>query len=110
MNKNLRQYFYNVTLTTPVGIRYGYLELNVEQDLISGWLDILNHKSQISGQILKNGTCKLTGTLISLMQNFNYTATGCFNTHSIELLLMGNKNNQYILTGNATGRNKLWDI
>ena len=70
MCKEIQQYFYKITLAAPVGTRYGHLQMEVKQGLISGCVDILNHKSPLTGQVLDNGTCRLTGTLTSLMQTF----------------------------------------
>ena len=66
MCKEIQQYFYKITLAAPVGTRYGHLQMEVKQGLISGCVDILNHKSPLTGQVLDNGTCRLTGTLTSL--------------------------------------------
>ena len=104
MCKEIQQYFYKITLAAPVGTRYGHLQMEVKQGLISGCVDILNHKSPLTGQVLDNGTCRLTGTLTSLMQTFTYTAVGCFNAQFIELTLQG-RNRHYHLTGIAARRN-----
>lgn len=55
MEKNIQQYFYKITLVTPAGTRCGYLQMKVEDGLISGCCDILNHKSMISGELLGDG-------------------------------------------------------
>ena len=102
--KDIQLYSYNITLDTPAGTRYGYLEMKVDQGIISGCCDILNHKSTICGQVLKHGECMVTGTLTSLMQEVTYKAFGRFDTQTIELILTGSKNN-YRLTGIATRRN-----
>ena len=104
MEKNIQQYFYKITLVTPAGTRCGYLQMKVEDGLLSGCCDILNHKSMISGELLGDGVCKVTGTLTSLMQKFIYTAIGYFDDESIELTQAGTKNN-YQLTGIAARRN-----
>ena len=76
MCKEIQQYFYKITLAAPVGTRYGHLQMEVKQGLISGCVDILNHKSPLTGQVLDNGTCRLTGTLTSLMQTFHLYGSG----------------------------------
>lgn len=95
-----KQYFYEITMVTPAGIRYGSLQLNVNQYDVSGYLEILNHRNSISGKILKNGQCEFTGVLVSLMRKLQYTATGSFDSHSIQLTLKEEKNS-YQLCGTA---------
>lgn len=92
MEKYTDRYCYTVTMVTPAGLRHGNLELNINQQDISGCLDILNHKNPLSGKILEHGQCELKGILISLMRRSNYTAVGKFDSHSIQLTLKGQKN------------------
>lgn len=103
MEKYMDQYCYTITMVTPVGKRNGSLVLNISQEDIFGYLDILNHKNPLSGKILKHGHCKLTGSLISLMRKSKYTAVGTFNSHSIQLTLNEAKNS-YQLYGTAKNR------
>ena len=104
MANDICQYFYKITLITPAGKRYGHLQMEVERGVISGCIDILKHKSDISGQVLDHGKCRLTGTLISLMKKVAYTAVGHFDSQRIELTLEGTRNH-YHLTGIAARRN-----
>ena len=95
-----KKYFYEINMVTPAGIRYGSLQLNVNQYDVSGYLEILNHRNPVSGKILKNGQCEFAGILVSLMRKLQYTAIGNFDSHSIQLLLKGEKNS-YQLYGTA---------
>lgn len=103
MEKYTEQYCYTITMVTPAGIRHGNLVLNISQKDISGYLDILNHRNPLSGKLLKQGQCELTGMLISLMRQSKYTAVGEFDSYSIQLTLKEQKNS-YQLYGIARDR------
>lgn len=100
MEKLADQYYYSITMNPPAGLRYGNLKLHIKQENISGYLDILNHKNPLSGKLLKQGQCELTGVIISLMRQFKYTAVGKFDPYSIQLTLK-EQNNSYQLCGTA---------
>lgn len=109
MEKLADQYYYSITMNTPAGLRYGDLTLNIKQENISGYLDILNHKNRVSGKLLRHGQCELTGVIVSLMRKFKYTAVGKFDSYSIQLILK-EQNNCYQLYGTAKtgGKNELY--
>ena len=100
MGKPANQYYYTITMNTPAGLRYGNLLLNIKQDDISGYLDILNHKNSLSGKLLEHGQCELRGVIISLMRQLKYTAVGKFDSYSIQLTLK-ERNSSYQLYGTA---------
>lgn len=45
-----KKYFYEINMVTPAGIRYGSLQLNVNQYDVSGYLEILNHRTLYQGK------------------------------------------------------------
>lgn len=85
-------YFYEITLVTPIGLRHGSLELNFyKNNEIIGILDILNHKTKISGWFFQSGECALEGVIISLMKETQYQAFGHLDKQTISLRIQGEK-------------------
>lgn len=95
------KYFYNVTLSTMVGLRHGHLFLETNQNKISGYMDLFNHKNNFYGKLLDTGWCELMGTLTTLMAEHLFTAIGKYDCSSIELKLKI-KEQDYKLYGTAT--------
>lgn len=91
---------YDITMSTPIGSRYGTIHLILADSRINGTLDLLEHSEPFSGTIDRNGNCKIYGHLITLMRTIEYTAIGRITEKAIELSLQGEKNT-FKITGIA---------
>lgn len=67
---------YKVCLQTPIGSRYGIMNVKKEGTKIYGLLDVLRHSEPFSGTISEDGSCEITGKIVTLMRQFTYNATG----------------------------------
>lgn len=94
----MRRRKYQVQMETPLGRRAGMMEVEIENHVVTGYLDVLSHAEPIAGSIQEGGRCCLTGRLITLLNVIPYTATGQITMDSVELLLTGGRN-VFRLTG-----------
>ena len=67
---------YNVCLQTPIGSRYGIMKVKKERSQIFGSLDVLRHSEPFSGTISEDGSCEITGKIVTLIRQLTYIATG----------------------------------
>lgn len=79
-------------MNTPIGSRYGTINLILKDNCISGTLNLLEHSEPLSGSIDSDGNCKIYGNLITLMRTIEYTAIGRVSEKAIELSLQGERN------------------
>ncbi len=82
---------YRILMQTPIGDRAGTLEVQIEQNKIHGYLDMLNHSEPFVGSIDEEGCCCIRGRLITLMNTIPYTASGHITPDSLHLLLKGGR-------------------
>lgn len=87
--KNIK---YNITMYTPIGSRYGTINLFLADNLINGTLDLLEHSEPVNGSIDNKGNCKINGRLVTLLRTIEYTAVGKVTEKAIELSLQGERN------------------
>ena len=83
---------YDITMNTPIGSRYGTINLILKDNCISGTLNLVEHSEPLSGSIDSDGNCKIYGNLITLMRTIEYTAIGRVSEKAIELSLQGERN------------------
>lgn len=83
---------YKISMKTPIGVRYGTMEICIHKQKIKGNITLLGHKKPIYGIIDSTGTCTIVGQLTTLVRNINYTAVGKITDTEIELLLKGERN------------------
>jgi len=81
---------YDVILETPVGKRYGKMNVSIHDKNISGILHILKGAELFEGEIEDNGYCRIQGHLSTLMHRFPYYATGIIKDQ-LELKLICDK-------------------
>lgn len=82
---------YKVILYTPLGERNGMLELMISEAKINGYLNILQHKESVEGELNDDSTCKLRGKIVTLMSKFCYEAVGKMDCDSIDLTIHGGR-------------------
>lgn len=83
---------YSIVMHTPLGRKYGTMSASISGNLIDGWLDVLKHKEPFEGTIDSMGNCRITGTLITLMRKFTYTASGSLTPDDVHLQIYGERN------------------
>lgn len=79
-------------MSTPIGSRYGTINLVFADNRINGTLNLLAHSEPLYGSIDRDGNCKIFGHLITLMRTIEYTAIGKISEKAIELSLRGERN------------------
>ncbi|MGN0311619.1 MAG: hypothetical protein ACI4CC_02495 [Lachnospiraceae bacterium] len=89
---------YNVTMSTPVGLKHGTMELNIADGKVRGILSLLEHSEPFVGTVDSKGNCLICGQLITLMRTIHYTAVGCLTDHGIRLRLRGERSD-FEITG-----------
>lgn len=97
---------YSIVMHTPIGLRYGTINICQAEGQIKGTLDILNHSEPFSGTLDSEGNCTICGRLVTLMRNISYTAIGSFDEKTIELLLQGERN-KFKITGIAVSESEV---
>ena len=80
-------YYYNICMKTPIGVRIGTMHLSSLAGVLDGKLSVLNHMVPISGEADVYGNCRLSGSLITLMQTIPFTAKGKISRHAVSLQL-----------------------
>ena len=91
-------YLYNVCMKTPIGIRVGTLCLASLTGVLTGNLNLLNRAVPVSGEADEHGNCRMSGSLITLMQTIPFTANGTISSHAVSLLLRSEQG-EFELTG-----------
>lgn len=81
-----------IELHTPLGVRRGTMRVDVVQDTISGYLDVMNHAEPFLGKIDGDGYCEFSGKIITLLRAISYHAAGRIKDHRITLDLFGERN------------------
>lgn len=78
---------YKIVMKTPLGKKAGRLAFCVNENLLTGSMEILNHQNDIQGEILPNGKCYFTGELITPVRNYLFTAEGIADEEKINLIV-----------------------
>lgn len=81
----MNQYNYQITMTVPLGERKGSMTVYEDKGILNGTLSILGRNELFSGTLKSNGTCEITGKLVSLLQTMPYQAIGKMNKERIIL-------------------------
>lgn len=89
---------YHIQMKTQLGIRNGFLEIEIENQTVNGYIHILNHLQSFQGTIDQYGQCTINGWLVTLLNHIPYTATGTISSQSLSLCL---KCNQYEIPVNG---------
>lgn len=83
---------YQIVMRTPLGDKRGQLQMEVREQSISGYLDILGHRKPIHGRMEPDGRCQLEGHMVTLVRTFPFTADGQVDGQSISLTLREGQN------------------
>ena len=93
---------YDVTMQTPIGVRYGTMLLTVDTGNVDGILDILKKANPFHGEINENGSCRIKGILTTLMYTIPYEGEGEI-TRDAFFLKLTTERESYDLSGLASG-------
>lgn len=78
---------YQIVMKAPLGKRYGRLTLKENENKLSGDIEILGHKNQIEGNILKDGSCRFSGLFVTLTRDIKFWAEGKMDEVKVEILV-----------------------
>lgn len=78
---------YKIVMFTPIGARYGTITMTIENDEVTGFMDILNQRNVITGRASPDGSCIITGNLTTPYRDFSYVASGTLSSRQIHLTL-----------------------
>ena len=92
---------YDVTMQTPIGVRYGTMLLTVDTGNVDGILDILKKANPFHGEINENGSCRIKGILTTLMHTIPYEGEGEI-TRDAFFLKLTTERESYDLSGLAS--------
>ena len=70
----MKKVSYAVMLQSQLGPRAGELILQEDSNAVSGYLNLLGHRSNFSGSLLKNGKYLISGSLHSPVDQESYDA------------------------------------
>ena len=83
----MKQYNYDITLSTPLGDKSGVMNVYVDNETIKGILKVLTKENNFTGKILANGKCELFGEIKTPVRKIVYTAIGILKEDGVNLSL-----------------------
>lgn len=83
------EYTYNIVMQTPLGEKKGILHLKINNEKVSGLLDILGKENLFTGEIDSDRRAILNGSIETIVSTFKYTAKGYIHEDTINLTLYG---------------------
>lgn len=84
----MAQYFYDITMKTPLGDRHGQLSLDCENRRCHGTMTLLGTKTGLRGTLDETGRCELQGELRTLLRSLPYAASGALQSDRLTLTLV----------------------
>ncbi|MGN0638516.1 MAG: hypothetical protein ACI4J0_09095 [Huintestinicola sp.] len=89
----MKIYKYTITLDTQMGVKKGILTRYAEKTLgsESGYIEILGEKNPYLAKIEPNGKCSMSGTLKTLVSNFDFRGDGYIYPDKLEIILRNGK-------------------
>ncbi|MGN0675797.1 MAG: hypothetical protein ACI4KG_08580 [Oscillospiraceae bacterium] len=90
----MKIYKYSITLYTQLGEKNGlltrYAEYNRSSE--SGFIEILGERNPYLAKIEPNGKCSMSGTLKTLVSDYNFRGDGYIYPDKLEITLHDGKN------------------
>ena len=74
---------YQIVLSTPMGKRNGQLCLCESDNMLTGYLDILQHRNEIENGNIVKGVYTFSGELVTLVRNIAFIAVGRADNNSV---------------------------
>lgn len=94
---------HQIVMHTPLGQKQGQLQLEVQENKVFGYLNILGHTQPIHGRIEADGSCRLEGHIVTLMRTVPFIADGWVTDDAVSLTLRGDRNVFWIKGTAAAG-------
>lgn len=82
---------YNIVLRTPIGPRYGTMEIHGDCGKVAGFLNVLMGKNRFQGVMDEENRCEISGQLKTLMRTVFYSAAGKVNRDSVSMTMYTEK-------------------
>jgi hypothetical protein len=91
-------------MKTPMGKKYGRLCLYEDGDILTGYIDILEHRNEIKNGEIKDGISSFSGELITPVRNISFQAIGIADNEAVsfhikaecmEMYIYGNVDAEY---------------
>lgn len=95
------EYTYDTVMQTPLGEKKGTIHLNINNGRVSGCLNILGKENVFIGETSIDGKCNLSGSIVTIVSTFEYTAQGSINKETINLTLYG-RQDVFSISGTAS--------
>ena len=67
---------YRIVLKTPLGNKNGQLQICENGDVLTGYIDILAHRTEIQGSELADGQYGFSGEFVTPVRNIAFHAQG----------------------------------
>ena len=90
--------YYDVILQTLIGERSGKMHLQFQNSRIKGLFHVFGNTQPVHGECDSHGNSTLKGKLVTLMNEYCYTATGQANQKYLDLIIRSDRGSFY-LTG-----------
>lgn len=94
-------YKYNICLSVPLGMRYGYMIFDADEGHVNGKIHVLGKDQLFNGTVNESGRILISGSLDSLTSNYFYDGEGHMDDEKIQINLVG-KTGNYLLEGTRT--------
>jgi hypothetical protein len=99
------EYLFEIQLEVPLGIRKGNMLLHINNDQVSGELEVLGNKEIFEGSITNDDVISIIGTLVSIVRNIPYKGIGKIQENTLQMLLCV-QDGSYKLTGKQVKKRK----
>ena len=93
---------YSILMHTPLGKKHGMITARKTANRLSGTFDILEHSRPFDGEINSAGECQISGSIVTLLRTFSYTAAGKIDENAIHLFLKGDRDTYEIIGAACT--------
>ncbi len=90
---------YRISLKVPLGTRKGTMTINEKDEMVNGYLILMNKTNSFTGTLSKDGKLNLNGVIKTLVDVVSYKATGLISGSSILLSLKTDHNTCLSLLG-----------
>ena len=83
---------YDIVLKTALGNRIGKMRARFFDDKIEGTIALFNHREPFFGKINPDGSCNISGKIITLLNTLNFIGIGSITKNFVSLnISAGNK-------------------
>lgn len=76
---------YRIVMRTLIGKKYGQLTLYQEDNVLTGYIDILQHRNEIQDGEIIDGQCRFLGKFITPIRDIPFMAEGTADERNVSL-------------------------